>query len=80
MGLADRAPRHQGRAGLRVQFPAGLEDVRGRRHRPRRQGAGRRNARKPCSEPAKTRRIGDAAEAEVDIAHAIAEVSDPRFL
>ena len=32
------------------------------------------------SEPAKTWRIGDAAEAEVDIAQAIAEVSDPRFL
>lgn len=32
------------------------------------------------SEPAKTWRIGDAAEAEVDIAQAIAEASDPRFL
>ena len=31
------------------------------------------------SEPAKTWRIGDAAEVETDIAQAIAEVSDPRF-
>lgn len=37
------------------------------------------NREEKNSEPAKTWRIGDTAEAEADIAKAIAEVSDPRF-